>query len=87
MSCSGTPRFNNDCQSQRLRVGVLIKGEALRYAIVGEKEFVSRESKDYFSSFGLQECRYLNQSGAHGQRGLASIRLLGAYAHSSSEAE
>ena len=49
MSCSGTPRFNNDCQRQRLRVGVLIKGQVLRYAIVGDQEVVSRESKNDFS--------------------------------------
>ena len=45
MSCSGTTRFNNDCQRQRLRVGVLIECEVLRYAIVGEKEVVSLSSK------------------------------------------
>jgi hypothetical protein len=82
MSCPGTPGFNNDCQRQRLRVCVLIKGQALRYAIVGDQEVVSRESKNYFSSLGLQQYRHLHQSGAHGQGGLAFITLLCAYAHS-----
>jgi hypothetical protein len=81
MSCSGTPRFNNDCQRQRLRIGILIECEVLRYAIVGEKEVVSHEFKDYLSSLGLHEDRYLHQSGAHGQGGLAFIALLRAYAH------
>ena len=81
MPCSVTPRFDNDRQRQRLRVGVLIKVEVLRYAIVGDEEVVSRESKDYFSPLGLQEYRYFHQSGAHGQGGLAVITLLCVYDH------
>jgi hypothetical protein len=48
----------------------------------GEKEVVSHEFKDYLSSLGLHQDRYLNQSGAHCQGGLAFIVLLRAYAHS-----
>jgi hypothetical protein len=60
MPCSGTSGLNNDCQRQRLRVGVLIECDLLRYAIVGEKEIVSSELKDDFSSLGLHKDRNLN---------------------------
>jgi len=34
----------------------------LRYAIVGDKEVVSRELKNFFASLGLHQNRNLNQS-------------------------
>jgi len=33
----------------------------LRYAVVGEEKVVSHECKDYLSSLGLHEHRYLHQ--------------------------
>ena len=52
---SGAARLNDDGQRQRLRIGVLIECQILRYAVVGEEEVVSREFKDHLSCLGLHQ--------------------------------
>ncbi len=73
---SGAPCFNDDRQRQRLRVSVLNESEILWYAVVGEAEVVSCESKDHLSCPGLHEDRRLHQSGAHRNGRLRRLCLL-----------
>lgn len=67
VTCSSAAGLNDDCQRQRLRVGVFNDSQILRDAVVGEEEVVSREFEDYLPSPGLDENRRQHQSRAHGQ--------------------
>ncbi len=58
--------LDDDCQRQRLRIGVWIERKLLRYAVIGEQKVVSGEFEDYFSRLVCHQYGNHHQSGVHG---------------------